>query len=243
MKKRLFLISCVVFMLGLFEPSQAATLFQDDFNDGAIDLAKWAFGFNYADGWYENGGVLGNTGGRSSLPVYAYFKNITTPLSFILEADVIVISNNYGVPDFGYVGFFWGETFNSWTVERNMTYLDINKNKTISWSTNGQNVYGVDAPLDLSEIYHLSVTVDGTKQFVTISIGDNQKTFTGDAYDNINKNIGYFIGLLSWGDNVCWDNVKLSTLDTPAVPVPSSLQLFWAVLVGFAGINRKRIRN
>jgi len=240
---RLFFVSIIFVALTWWQTANASILFQDDFSDAYIDPAKWVFSGNYSNKWIEDDLKLNNTGGQSSLPVFGYFKGVTTPSSFALQADVAVLSNNLGYNNSGYVGFFWGQKVITGTVNWNMAYLDLAGDRVHAWSTNGQGTYHVDSSLVNAHYYHLSVTVDEEQQFVKIGLGNTEQIFTGDAYTSINKNVGGAIGLYSWGDNVCWDNVKLSTLEAPAVPVPSSFLLFSAVLVGLAGINRARMRR
>jgi len=223
--------------LGFFESAQAGILFQDDFNnDVYIDPAKWVFGLNYIGQWDQTNFELRNMGGMSEIPVFAYFKGITTPKSFTLQADVLVKHDYFGNTDRGYIGFFWGQLQQNW----NMTYLDLQNDKITSWSTNGTGLYNTNYQL-VNWWYHLSVTVDDVQNIIKINLGNDSNIFSGDEYYNINKNLGGSIGLLSWGDDVVWDNVKLTIPDvTPPVPVPSTLLLFISGLAWLSGIARRR---
>lgn len=214
----------------------AATLFQDNFEDG--NTTGWSFVGSNQGNWNASGGVLHHGGGYDSKQAIALINGITTPSIFTLEADVSVQSNRYGWPDWGHVGLAWGVTPGA-TLGFNTSYLRTHEDRVTNWSmpyaSGGERF--LNTPGTVNEpTYHLRVDVDSIARSMTVALDGWQTTFTGADFDLINQNSGGGIGLMSWSDNVTFDNIQVST----PVPLPGAFWLFGSGIAGISAIRRKR---
>ncbi|MCP3851917.1 MAG: PEP-CTERM sorting domain-containing protein [Gammaproteobacteria bacterium] len=241
MKKNWFFC---LFILLLPVNSIATTLFSDNFDDG--NTTGWSFYGNDSGAWSVSSGILNHNApaGYDGTVEFALIDGITTPERFTLEADISIISSNRN-SDWGHVGFVWGvndlvDPFQSF----NASYLRTHQDRVTNWSMVNGTSYGeyyLDTPSVTNGFtYHLTIDVDYISKIMTTSMGANSTTFSGTAFENINKNLGGGIGLISWNDNITFDNVILST-PTPSIPEPSSLALLGLGLAGFGFSKKKKI--
>jgi hypothetical protein len=85
--------------------------------------------------------------------------------------------------------------------------------------------------------YHLAVDVDYFAQVMKVTLGGNTTTFSGADFLLLNQNAGGGIGLISWSDNVTYDNVVLNAYPVPE-PESWALLLAGLGLLGFAARRR-----
>ncbi|MCK6384157.1 MAG: PEP-CTERM sorting domain-containing protein [Rhodocyclaceae bacterium] len=227
--------AAAVALLAASAAVQAAPLFSDDFNDG--NAAGWSFHGLYSGNWSVSGGVLQHGGGYTGAPAYALIDGIVTPDHFLLEADVRIVSSLYG-SDWGHVGLIWG--VDPGTGNFNTSYLRTHQDRVTSWSTpyaaGGERFLDTPGATN-GNIYHLAVDVNYFAQQMTVTMGGWSTTFSGADFALLNQNSGGGIGLISWADNVTYDNVVLTALP---VPEPSTTMLLLAGLglLGFAARRR-----
>lgn len=215
----------------LAAPASAAPLFSDDFQDG--NAAGWSFYGINAGNWTVSGGVLQHGGGYTGEPAYALIDGIVTPAHFVFVADVRVVSNRYGDSDWGHVGLIWGA--DTTTGNFNTSYLRTHWDQVTSWSKPYTGEHILSTPgIGNGITYHLAVEVNSPAQTMTVTLGSWSTTFTGAAFAYLNQNTGGGIGLISWSDEVTYDNVVLH-----AVPEPAS----WALMLAGLGLLCAAVRG
>ncbi|MBI5440570.1 MAG: hypothetical protein HY900_05080 [Deltaproteobacteria bacterium] len=84
----------------------------------------------------------------------------------------------------------------------------------------------------------LRVDVNSPARSMTVSLDGYAVMFTGADFDLINQNTGGGIGLMSWSDDLTYDNVRLS-----AVPLPGSIALLGPSLVALSAVVGRRRRS
>lgn len=219
-------------------------VFQDNFNDG--DAAGWSFYGPNPGNWAVSGGILHHGGGYNGAASYALIDAATTLPHFTLEADVSVISNQFGYPDWGHVGLIWG--VDTATNNFNTSYLRTHWDHVTSWSTSYVSFGASERMLNTpgaanGNTYHLAVDVDYSAQTMTVTMGGFNTTFSGTDFNVLNQNTGSGIGLISWSDNVTYDNVVLTSRSAPPQPVPEpetyTMLLVGLGLLGFAARRGK----
>ena len=231
--RALALIAALSFSHG----SLAGLVFSDDFSDGNAD--GWSFVGNNSGFWSVIGGELvsdaptGYIGGGRG---FAVIDGVTTPDAFTLEASVRVITDQNG-SDYGHIGFGWG--INTANVSQsNVLYARTHSNHITHFSpSSGESIFG---PLALTNdvSYQLSLTVDRDARAMTTSIsggalaGVQSITYTDATFDALNAVTGGAVGLITWGDKLAYDNIRLSVPDTGSVPAPATLALLGLGLLG-----------
>lgn len=220
----------------------AATIFTDDFSSGNTTGLTF-YGSNSSNWSAASGRLIHNAPlGYTGLPEFALFNGITTPDRFTIAADVSIISSING-SDWGHIGFAWGVNDLSQPFQSfNTSYLRSHQDRVTNWSiVNGSTAVEkyLNTPGATNSLtYRFSVEVDYLARIMTTSLGGFSTTFSGADFDIINQNVGGGIGLISWNDNIAFDNVVLSTPST--VPVPAAFWLFGSALLGLFGITKRR---
>ncbi|MCK6407235.1 MAG: PEP-CTERM sorting domain-containing protein [Rhodocyclaceae bacterium] len=224
--------------LGAAATAQSAPLFSDNFDDG--DAAGWTFhGINQSS-WNVAGGQLLHGGGYTGQASYALIDGVVTPQHFSLEADVRVNANQFGRPDWGHVGLIWG--VNTTSGNFNTAYLRTHWDHVTNWSVpygSGERLLSTPGTNNGST-YHLAVSVNYDTQTMSVSLDSQSITFTGADFAAINQNTGGGIGLISWSDDVTYDNIVLNALP---VPEPETYALLLAGLGLVGGVARRRARS
>lgn len=183
---------------GAFPSVHAATLFSDNFNDG--NAAGWSFYGPNAGSWTVAGGILHHDGGYNGQASYALIDGIATPSHFALEADVTVISNKYGTPDWGHVGLIWGvdTATNNFNTSYLRTHWDHVTNWSMPYSTFAASERFLNTPGATNGVtYHLRTEVDYLAQTMTVTMGGFSTVFTGADFNVLNQHAGGGIGLIS----------------------------------------------
>lgn len=239
MKKKLLLSMCL-----LLTPvsAMATTIFADDFSSGS--LGAWTFHGNNAGDWSISSEELNHNApsGYTGHPEFALMDGVVTPDRFTLEADVRVNTGIHG-NDWGHVGFVWGVNDLTGSFDSfNTSYLRTHQDRVTNWSKldgNNQGEQFLNVPGATNDTtYHLKIDVDYLTRTMMTSMAGYSTSFSGLDFDRINQNSGGGIGLISWGDNISYDNVVLSSPAT-AVPEPATMLLFGTGLVGLVGMRKK----
>ena len=221
-------------------------LFQDDFNDGNAN--GWNFVGNDAGEWGVLSGALNSSTGNDDLhdanAGLAYIDGIMAPDHFVFEADVRVIRSANGYADFGHVGFAWGFDGSTYTYPTSsivFTYLRTHLDQTTTFSQVPSSperlITGLSATWNVT--YHLRIEVDHLSKFMQVSFDNVSTTFTASEYDDHVKHSGGNIGLVNWGEEVSYDNVRLIDQGASVVPEPSSLAIFGLMGLATVGFRRR----
>jgi len=234
----------LLYLLILLSPmnAMAATIFADDFADGNTTGLTF-YGSNSSSWSAASGQLIHNAPlGYDGTPEFALFNGITTPDRFTLAADASIISSING-SDWGHIGFAWGVNDLSQPFQSfNTSYLRSHQDRVTNWSTVNGSVAAeryLNTPSATNSLtYRFSIEVDYLARIMTTSFAGFSTTFSGADFDVINQNTGGGIGLISWNDNITFDNVVLSTPST--VPVPAAFWLFGSGLLGLIGMMRGR---
>ena len=196
--------------------SSAATIFEDNFDDG--DMDGWSFDGIDTGPWSAVSGEMQSASTQTvhvpadqGGPGAALISGVVTPDRFSLEADIRVIGD---VPafgnDWGHVGFVWGW---SDSTNYNASYLRTHRDEVTSFGTPGGAENLLDVPGATNNvIYHMKVEVNFVTQVMSLTIGTQSATFTGVDFEEININSGGSIGLITWGERVGYDNVVFKDL-------------------------------
>lgn len=235
------LMTLALFSLALSSsPSQATVLFADNFDDG--DAQGWSFVGNNSSYWFVSGGQLHHQApsGYQEPSTFAVINGLTTPDQFRFEADITVISSIYG-SDKGHVGLAWGINDLIAPVERfNTAYLRTHWDHVTHWSdVNGtySSEYYLNTPAVTNGYpYHLVLDIDYAAHRMTTTLGNYTTTFTGSDFDWINANQGGAMGLISWHDDIAFDNIVIS--NTAPVPLPGGIWLFASGLFSLLALRK-----
>lgn len=237
MRIKLTSFCMLILLFGISTSTQATILFQDDFASGS--LANW----NLTGSWSLVEQELHGAGSRTvgnAYAKYAFINGINTPDVFTLEADVL--TSEVRSTDFGHVGFVWGYQDNQ---NYTNSYLRTHTDQVTTWNrtssgTSSEYILQLDtspAPgaLTNSVFYHLKLSVDTVNKIMTAELDGISTTF----YD-MPMATGGLIGLMGYGNNVKFDNVKLSVPGPSPAPEPSTTLLIGIGLMGLAGVGRDR---
>lgn len=202
----------LVFFVVIFPAnSSAATVFEDDFDDG--DMVGWSVDGINPGLWSAVSGELQSASSQTShvpadqgAPGAILITGIITPEHFSLEADVRVIGNVPGFgTNWGHVGFVWG-----WTdsASFNTSYLRTHSDHVTSFGTPGGAENFLSIPGAINDVlYRMKIEVNSYTQVISLTIDDLTTTFTGADFQEININSGGSVGLITWGERVGYDNV------------------------------------
>ncbi|NUM35310.1 MAG: hypothetical protein HUU50_12240 [Candidatus Brocadiae bacterium] len=228
MKQNLFLLFSFIFFLPTIF---AATIFEDNFNDGNIN--GWT-GYGTAPSqWQANSNLLKYNGGSYVGSIsFAAIDSLLTPTNFTMEADFMITSSD----SYGHIGFFWGyqstNTFNT-------AYVRTHSDHITHWSyVNGSQSAEsyLYATANNGVWYHMKISVDYTTKTMITQFGSTTQTFTGSTFDSINRNSGGKMGVLTWGEVGYFDNIVV----TSTVPEASTIATFCMSLLLFIAYKMKK---
>lgn len=164
---------------------------------------------------------------------YDYFK---------IEARISVdgaggIVNGSG--DFGHVGFVWG--FNDFT-DYSMTYLRPHSNHVTAWSKTGaatEYIAGVASTTNGVE-HDLALEVDnGSKTLKLWYDSVLINTIVGPQFDEVNPHKSGGLGLITWGEDVTYDNLSISARNYGVPDSGPTVLLLVLGLFSLVGVRRK----
>lgn len=224
-QKILGLLFLLCFVPALF----AVVIFEDNFNDGNTN--GWtAYGYNTGN-WQTSSSTLKFNGTNYTNYINVFtMDGLITPQSFTMEADVRVSPTDNST---SHIGFIWG--FQN-TSNFNTAYLRTHSDHVTHWSYIGGSQSSesyVQVPgADNNVWYHMKITVDYTTKTMTTNFGGYTNTFTGTAFDTINRNSGGKMGVVTWGEVGYFDNVVITNNVVPEASTLLSVAL--AILVCFS---------
>lgn len=211
-------------------------LFEDDFSSN--DLSNWSLSGGSQTWQIVNGELVTNrvpSGFR-----YFAIDGITTPDKFIFSVDVRNIAGaSNKVSSQGHGGIFWDQT--SLAID-NKTYI-----RTHSDHLNLVNVGSGEAHAPIiannGDTIRYTLDVDYLARELlinaTLIAGPNQGnstqlSFVGNNFDSYVRSFGAGeLGLLTWGDAVAFDNVRITTVSEP-----------WALaMLGFGVLGVSLVRR
>lgn len=248
----LFVITNIALTLSLARSSEGGLIFQDDFSSGNLD--KWEFIGNDADQWGIVNGRLSTSIGSDdsydgSLGI-AVMKGVTTPTYFKVVADVRATKDNYVsgsyFSKFGHMGFVWSfdkNTYSYNTSPFSISYIRAHYNELTTWSApyTSEKKMGIPSGISRGVFYQYSVEVNyGTKTATYRVNGNLIGQITSSEFDSYIKYSGNNFGLVNWGEEVEYDNVKLYDLSSNAVPEPSTLAIGLVFAVGAILFRQRR---
>ncbi len=220
----LFLTLCIPYLF-------AATIFEDNFDDG--NITGWTgYGYTPAN-WQANSNMLKYNGYNYVGSIaFGAIDSLTTPTNFTMEADFRITSAD----SYGHIGFFWG--FQN-TSNFNTLYLRTHSDHVTHFSLLGgsqSSEYYLNIPGAANgSWYHMKISVDYTTRTMTTNFGSYTTTFTGTTFDAINRNTGGKMGVLTWGEVGYFDNVVITSSSVPEVSTIISM-----LLASLIFINHKR---
>ncbi|MGB1109380.1 MAG: hypothetical protein ACPG4N_03445 [Gammaproteobacteria bacterium] len=227
--------------------TQAAVLYSDDYNAGTTN--GLIFSGNDAGQWAASGGVLNSSSGSDDAYEargYAFFDGISTSDHFRLTADISAIRTNNrpnGTTNFGHLGFVWD--YNDDT-HLNLSYARVHSDHVTTFSIDGggsgELQYSTGS-LSNNNFYTMILEVDYVNQLMDISFNGVSTSYSGATFSNYlynnGVNTGGNIGLMTFGEEIHFDNVSyedftVADAQVPA-PVPGLL-----MLVSMFGLRRFR---
>ena len=225
MKIKLIALATLTLAIGL--SSANAVSYSNDFSDPSSKSDFTFYGVRPSD-WTVTGGALIDGGSNVYTgPSFAILNSLSGLTKFVLEVDVQVASSNRG-SDFGHTGVVWG--FQN-TNLFNIAYLRTHSNHFTAWDApyNGEITKSVPGAVN-GQYYHLRLDVDHDAKKMSVTVDGNTLTLTGAQYDTYSGSEPGKIGLMSWGENVSYDNLRITS------PVPDSSMSIFASLAIISGL-------
>lgn len=230
--------------------AHAVVTYQNDFNGNSMaglslsgeNVLNWAA----ADGKLQSS--LTATSHNPSGPGFAAIGGVTTSSHFRIEGDVQVVGDVPGRgPDFGHVGFFWGYQDAS---HYSIGYLRTHADHVTAWQSPYTSELLLPLPINATNApsatagpsYHLAYEVDYLTQQLTISLDGQSIVYGPSSFGTANSlaGVGGTLGMISWGEHVTYDNVKVTDFTATSVPEPSE----WLLLtVGLGVVGRLGARR
>ena len=221
--------------------AQAVVVYQDSFAGNSLaglaisgaNSSTWAV----ADGKLQS--ALTQTPHNPTVPGFAAIQGVSTAQHFKIEGDVQVVGLTPGhAGDWGHVGFFWGMTdpgtYSLGYLRTHLDHVTAWKSAYTSELITGANGNTANAADLQGSSYHLAIEVDYGQQTMTVSLDGASQTFGPADFGvaNLPGGVGGALGMISWGEHVSYDNVRVTNFAS-AVPEPASLAL---VLPGLAAL-------
>ena len=231
LKRLITLLAGALLGIAFLPSADAATVFFDDFSSPDF-LERWEFSGghpNHTDFWHAAAGRLESASEQTehishiNHPGFGRILDLATPDHFSIEADVSIVGE---VPrqrsGYGHAGFvFDAADFSSF----NNTYLRTHDDEVTTWGRDGginlgQRIMSFAGSFDVVPDleYHLKLEVDYISQDLTVELSEldgsliAEETFSGGDFIG-GSNSGAGIGVLTWGERVSYDNVRVFDYD------------------------------
>lgn len=228
MKYPLNILMAALLALSAMQTANAAVLYSDDFGDGDTD--GLVFAGNDAGQWAAGGGVLNSSSGSDDAYEargYAFFDGAATSDHFRITADIRSIGANNrpnGFSNFGHLGFAWD--YNDDT-HLNLVYARVHSNHVTTFSIDGggsgELQYSVGS-LANNIFYTMILEVDYVNQVMDVSFNGYTTQYSGATFANYiynsGVNTGGAIGLVTFGEEIHFDNVVFEDFTVADAPIP-----------------------
>lgn len=193
-------------------------LFEDDFSSN--DLSNWSLSGGSQTWQVINGELVTNrvpSGFR-----YFGINGITTPDKFVFSVDVRNIAGaSNKVSSQGHGGIFWDQTslgidnktyIRTHSDHLNLVSIGAGETHAPIVADNGDTIrYTLDVDYLARELLINATLIAGANQGNATQI-----SYVGNDFDTYVRSFGAGeLGLLTWGDAVAFDNVKITTVSEP----------------------------
>jgi len=237
----------------LLSASAGAASYFNDFSSGdlsdftfeGLETANWSVvvdGRLHSDEDSTPGAHVPTTSGGPGVALVNGFSDLDY---FKIEARISVDGDGglvNGSGDFGHVGFVWGFTD---FENLSMTYLRTHSNHVTAWSrtnslfSSGEVNTGVPSTVNGVE-HDFAIEVDHSSKTMNMWYdGGLINTITGAQFDIVSPRSSGGLGVITWGEDVTYDNLRITTRSSSVPDSGTSAALLALGLACLVSVRRK----